>query len=137
MKLNPYLFFNGNCEEAFKLYAELLNGKIEMMMPHRGSPAEAHVGPEWQDKIMHARLSFGDHVLMASDAPPGRGADAMKGFSVSINVDTPEEAERIFRGLSQGGTVQMPMEQTFWALRFGMCVDRFGTPWMVNCEKPA
>jgi PhnB protein len=135
MKLNPYLFFNGNCEEAFKFYAELLRGKIEMMMPHRGSPAEGHVGPEWQDKIMHARLSFGDQTLMASDAPPGRGADAMKGFSVSVNVDSPAEAERIFRGLAEGGTVQMALEETFWAERFGMLVDRFGTPWMINCEK--
>ena len=137
MKLNPYLFFKGNCEEAFNFYAELLRGKIEMMMPHRGSPAEGHVGPEWQDKIMHARLSFGDQVLMASDAPPGTGAEAMKGFSVSLNVDSPAEAERVFGGLAEGGAVQMALAETFWAVRFGMLVDRFGTPWMINCEKEA
>ena len=137
MRLNPYLFFNGNCEEAFNVYAKLLGGKIEMMMAQKGSPAEAHVGPEWSDKIMHARLSLGDQVLMASDAPPDRSDGVMKGFSVSLNVDSAAEAERIFEALAQGGTVKMPIQQTFWAIRFGMLVDRFGTPWMVNCEQPA
>ena len=137
MRLNPYLFFNGNCEEAFNVYAKLLGGKIEMMMAHKGSPAEAHVGPEWSDKIMHARLSLGDQVLMASDAPPDRSDGVMKGFSVSLNVDSAAEAERIFQALAQGGTVKMPIQQTFWAIRFGMLVDRFGTPWMINCEEAA
>ena len=175
MRLNPYLFFNGNCEEAFNVYAKLLagiellgrdelqrgadglcdllrrldivggdadradehGGKIEMMMAHKGSPAEAHVAPEWGDKIMHARLSIGDQVLMASDAPPDRSDGAMKGFSVSLKLDSAAEAERIFEALAQGGTVKMPIQQTFWAIRFGMLVDRFGTPWMVNCEQPA
>jgi PhnB protein len=135
MKLNPYLFFDGRCEEAFKFYEQCLRGKITAMLPHAGTPAEQHVPPEWRDKIMHARLEIGDQVLMASDAPPGRCAKP-QGFSVSINVTQPAEAERIFRELSKNGTVTMPMEQTFWAARFGMCVDRFGTPWMVNCEPP-
>jgi PhnB protein len=136
MKLNPYLFFDGNCEEAFKFYAKVLGGKIDAMFPHAGSPAEEHVPAEWRSKIMHARLVLGDQVLMASDAPPGR-QDAMRGFSVSLNVDTTAEAERIYGALAENGTVTMPIQQTFWAARFGMLVDRFGTPWMINCENPA
>jgi PhnB protein len=135
MQINPYLFFNGNCEDAFKFYARVLGGKIEAMLPHEGSPAEGHVPAEWRKKIMHARLNVGGEVLMASDAPPGRSEGAMKGFSVSLNVDKAAEAERIFKALSEKGTVRMPLEKTFWAARFGMLVDQFGTPWMINCEK--
>jgi PhnB protein len=136
MQLNPYLFFDGRCEAAFKFYAELLGGKIEAMLPHAGTPAEGHVPPEWGQKIIHARLKVGDMVLMGSDAPPDH-FDQPKGFSVNVGVTEPAEAERIFAGLAENGTVRMPLQQTFWATRFGMCVDRFGTPWMVNCEQPA
>jgi PhnB protein len=132
MQLNSYLTFNGQCEEAFKFYAQCLGGKIELMMPHAGSPVEAHVPPEWRDKILHATLVVGEAVLMGSDAPPGH-YEQPKGFSVSLHLKDPSEAERIFDTLSEGGTVRMPLEQTFWAVRFGMLVDRFGIPWMVNC----
>ncbi len=135
MQLNPYLFFDGQCEAAFKFYAKLLGGKIEAMMSHEGTPAAEHVAAEWRGKIMHARLVIGDKVLMASDAPPDRSDGAMKGFSVTLGVDRPAEAERIFNALADKGTVRMPLEQTFWAARFGMLVDRFGTPWMISCEK--
>jgi len=94
------------------------------------------VPPEWHDKIMHARLTVGDETLMGSDAPPGR-YEAMKGFSVTLGIADPADAERIFQALAQGGTVRMPIQPTFWAQRFGMLVDRFGTPWMINCEQPA
>jgi PhnB protein len=133
VQLVPYLIFDGQCEAAFKFYAECLGGKIEAMMPHRGTPVEQHVSPDWQDKILHARLNTGDGVLMGSDAPPGRYEEP-KGFSVSLQVENPAEAERIFRALAEKGTVRMPLEKTFWAQRFGMLVDRFGIPWMVNCE---
>jgi PhnB protein len=133
MQLSPYLLFNGQCEAAFKFYAECLGGKIEAMMTHAGTPAEQQVPAEWRDKILHARLTVGDNVLMASDAPPGR-YEQPKGFSVSIQINDRAEAERIFNALSENGTVQMPFEQTFWAAGFGMCVDRFGIPWMVNCD---
>ncbi|TLY35089.1 MAG: VOC family protein [Nitrospirae bacterium] len=135
MKLNSYLFFNGQCEAAFKFYEKCLGGKIEAMLTHEGTPAEQDVPSEWRKKILHARLTVGDQALMGSDAPPER-YDKPQGFSVSLNVDKPAEAERIFRALSENGKVQMPLERTFWAVRFGMCVDRFGTPWMVNCEQP-
>jgi PhnB protein len=134
MKLNPYLFFNGQCEAAFKFYEKCLGGKIEAMLTHEGTPAEQHVPPEWRKKILHARLTVGDQALMGSDAPPDRH-EKPQGFSVSLNVDDPRDAERIFHALAENGKVQMPLEQTFWAIRFGMCVDRFGIPWMINCEK--
>jgi PhnB protein len=134
MQLNPYIFFNGQCEAAFKLYAEVLGGKIVAMMHHAGTPAENQVPPEWRDKVIHARLTVGDKVLMGSDAPPGHFQQP-QGFSVNIHVDEPAEAERIFHALAENGTVRMPLQKTFWAIRFGMLVDRFGIPWMVNCEE--
>jgi len=134
MQLNPYLFFNGQCEAAFKFYAQVLGGKIDGMLTHAGTPAEQQVPAEWRDKIMHARLIVGDQVLMASDAPPDH-YEKPTGFSVSIQIKDKAEAERIFNALAEGGKVQMPFGQTFWAAGFGMCVDRFGIPWMVNCEK--
>jgi PhnB protein len=136
MQLNPYLVFNGNCEAAFRFYEKVLGGKIEAMLPHEGTPAAEHVPPEWRNKIMHARLSVGDKVLMGSDAPPDH-YEAMKGFSVTLGIDRPAEAERIFHALAEKGTVRLPIQQTFWAARFGMLVDQFGTPWMINCEQPA
>jgi PhnB protein len=136
MHVNAYLTFDGNCRAAFSYYEKVLGGTIVAMLPHKGSPMEGHCPPEWQDKIMHARMTIGDTVLMASDAPPEHQAPR-KGFSVNINAATAAEADRVFSALAEGGTVQMPIQETFWAHRFGMLVDRFGTPWMVNCEKSA
>jgi PhnB protein len=132
MQLNPYLYFNGQCEEAFKMYEKCLGGKIEAMMPHEGTPAESGVPKEWNKKILHARLVLDWGVLMASDAPPGR-YERPQGFSVNIGTKDPAEAERIFEELSENGKIIMPIKETFWAKRFGMLVDRFGVPWMINC----
>jgi PhnB protein len=134
VQLNSYLIFNGNCEEAFKFYEKCLGGKIEAMMTHEGTPAAGQVPAEWSKKIMHARMTVDGYLLMASDAPPNDYSKP-KGFSVNIGVKEPAEAERIFNALAEGGTVHMPIAETFWAIRFGMLTDRFGTPWMVNCEK--
>ena len=134
MQLNPYLFFNGDCEAAFKFYEHNLGAKIEAMMPHEGSPAAGHVPAEWRSKILHARLRLGDQVLMASDAPPDH-FEKQQGFSINIGVNDPSEAERIFHALAENGKVTMPFQKTFWSSRFGMAVDRFGIPWMVNCEQ--
>jgi PhnB protein len=133
MQLNAYLLFDGQCEAAFKFYEQCLGGKIEAMFAHAGTPAEEQVPPEWRDKILHATLNVGGGILMGSDAPPGR-YEAPRGFSVSIGIADPLEAERIFHALAENGTVRMPIQKTFWASRFGMLVDRFGIPWMVNCE---
>jgi PhnB protein len=133
MQLNPYLLFNGNCAHAFKFYEKCLGGKIVTMMTHEGTPAAEQVPANWLEKIIHARMTVGDHVLMGSDAPPDRYAP-MKGFAVSFTADSPADAERIFKALSEKGAVEMPIQQTFFAVRFGMVVDQFGTPWMITCE---
>jgi len=136
MQIAPYLGFNGQCQEAFKFYEQCLGGQIVAMIPHRGTPAAEHVPPDQQDRILHARLAAGDAVLMGSDYPAGEFA-APKGISVSLQVEDAAAAERVFHALAEGGTVQMPIQETFFAARFGMLTDRFGIPWMVNCEKAA
>lgn len=133
MKINPYLYFSGQCEEAFKFYERCLGGKIEMMMAHRGSPAEQLTPPEWLDKILHARLNVGGEILMASDAPPGHQKKP-QGFSVSIQIKELANAERIFKAMSENGSVSMPFQKTFFTQGFGMLNDQFGIPWMINCE---
>ena len=136
MKLNPYLTFDGTCQEAFKFYETVLGGKILAMMTHADMPSDQPSPPERRDLIVHARMAIGDTLLMGSDAPAGR-LQKMQGFSVTLGIDDPAEAERIYNGLAGGGTVQMPLAETFWAKKFGMLTDRFGTPWMINCEKAA
>ena len=133
MHLNPYLLFNGNCAEAFKFYEQTLGGKIEAIMTFNGSPAAEHAPPEWGDKVLHASMTVGDQRLMASDAPPGQYKQP-QGISVSIGLNDRDKGERIFNALAEGGTTTMPFAKTFWASGFGMCTDRFGIPWMVNCE---
>jgi PhnB protein len=134
MKLNPYLTFGGTCEEAFNAYAKILGGEIVAMIAHEGTPAESNVPPEWRKKIIHARLAVDGTVLMGSDAPPDR-RKPMQGFSVTLLIKDPAEAERVFNALAKDGTVGMPLSETLFAKKFGMCVDKFGTPWMIVCEK--
>jgi len=136
MQLNPYLLFNGQCEAAFKFYEQCLGGKIDGMMTHGESPMSQQVPPEWRNKIIHARMVVGDKVLMGSDVPPGHYEEP-KGFSVSLSVKEPAEADSVFHALAQKGKIQMPIQKTFWSVRFGMLVDQFGIPWMVNCEQAA
>ena len=136
MRVNPYLLFDGNCEEALGSYAKILGGKIVAMMPFEASPAADNTPAEWRKKILHARLEFGDNALMASDAPHGR-FQKMQGMQVALNIADPAEAQRIFDALADRATVTMPLSETFWALKFGMLTDRFGTPWMINCAKPS
>jgi len=130
--VNAYLNFRDTCEEAFKTYEKILGGKIIAMVkaetPDMG-------GPDFVGKIMHARMMVGTAVLMGSDSPRNR-VHTPQGFAVNVTAETPAEADSIYAALAQGGQQMMPIAETFWAHRFGMCVDRFGTPWMVNCEKP-
>ncbi|MEW6732030.1 MAG: VOC family protein [Acidobacteriota bacterium] len=133
MQINPYLNFNGQCEAAFKFYEKCLGGKIVMMLTHGNAPSAEHVPSEWHNKIMHARLEVGDRVLMGSDSPP-EYFEQTKGFYVQLGINNPTEAEHVFNALAENGRVTMPFEQTFWASRFGMLVDQFGIPWMINCE---
>jgi PhnB protein len=106
------------------------------MFKYAGSPMADQVSADWQDKVMHSTLTLGDSVLMGADPPPN-SYEAPKGFQISVNPGSVEEAERVFTSLSAGGKILMPLQQTFWARRFGVLVDRFGIPWMVNCEQPA
>ncbi len=134
MQTNAYLSFDGSCAEAFAFYASVLGGEITMRMNYGGSPMAGQIPPGWGEKIMHARVAFGGQVLMGSDSPPGR-YETPRGIVLNINADSAEEAETMFAAMAEGGTVTMPIAETFWAHRFGMLTDRFGIPWMVNCEK--
>lgn len=133
MRINPYMAFDGNCREAFNFYQKALGGEIVMMFTHGESPMADSTPPEQRDKIMHARLVVGNTELMGSDAMPN-GYKNGNHISVSINVDTSEEAEKIFAALSDKATITMPLQETFWAKRFGMLTDQFGIAWMLNCE---
>lgn len=130
MKIVPYLNFSGNCGEAFRFYAKLLNGKLEIQT-FGDSPMGEQAPPEQKDYVMHAYLKIEDAELMGSDAPPEQ-FQKPQGVYVSIGVEGVEEGRRIFEALAEGGSVTMPFETTFWSPGFGMVTDRFGTPWMVN-----
>lgn len=136
MKMNPYLSFPGNCEEAFKYYEKHLGGKIEVLMTFAGTPMEEQSPPDWLTKIIHGRMVVGDAVLMGGDVPAEQYT-APGGFSLMINVTNVEEAERLWAALADKGTIQMPLSETFWAIRFGALVDQFGIPWMIGCDRPA
>ena len=134
MQLSPMVNFNGRCEEAFKFYEQCLGGRIQTMMTWGESPMADQVASEWRDKIVHASLIVGETSLLGNDSPP-ESYEAPKGISVTIHIKDVSEAERVFKALAENGTVQMPFEQTFWSAGFGMCVDRFGIPWMINTEQ--
>lgn len=135
MKVTPYLNFDGTCAEAFRFYEQVLGGKIEDMMTYNDMPEMAeHMPPDKRGQIMHACLDLGGQKLMASDSPPGQH-QAAQGLWVSLHFDRASEGKRVFDALTEGGQVQMPFEKTPWASGFGMAVDRFGTPWMINCEQ--
>lgn len=133
MQSNTYLFFDGECEAAFKFYEQCLGGKIDEMMTYGDAPMSEEIPSEQRDRIMHANLTVGGMVLMGSDTPPD-GFQKPQGFSVNLQFDDLVEAERIFQKLAENGTVKMPFQETFWSTRFGMLVDRFGTPWMIDVQ---
>ena len=134
MKVNTYLNYGGNCGEAFRFYEKELAGKINMLMTHGQSPVPG-LAPEMKDAVLHASITIGDTVIMASDVPPDR-FQPMRSVYLCLSVDSDAEAERIYALLSQGGQVFMPMQETFFATRFGQLRDRFGTSWMIIREKP-
>ncbi len=133
MHIHPYLSFNGTCEEAFTAYARCLGGQIGELFRYGGSPMAGDVPADWQSKVMHGSVTFDGATLMGADMADPQ-YQAPQGFSISVHPADPAEAERIYAELSAGGTIQMPLQQTFWAARFGAFVDRFGTPWTINCE---
>ncbi len=133
MKMYTYVNFAGTCAEAFRFYEEHLGGKIGMMMTHGQAPDQTRTRPEWKDLVLHARLSIGGTELMGADIPR---AEPMRSAYLSLTVDSDAEAERIFSALSGGGQILMPMEETFFATRFGQVRDRFGLNWMILHERP-
>ena len=135
MAFHPYLNFGGNCREAFTRYQEIFGGEL-VLMPMSDMPTETEVPPDQADLIMHAALMFEGHLLMASDDPTG-GFERVQGMWVNYSVPEVAEAVRVFEALAEEGEVTMPLGATFWSPQFGMCVDRFGTPWMVNAEPPS
>lgn len=133
MKINPYLNFNGDCAAALKFYEEVLGGKVVFSMTWGEMPGSDQFPAETHKLIMHATLNVCDDVVMCADSPPGQYKEPT-GLNVSIHVNEVPEGERIFNALADGGKVTMPFQKTFWSPGFGMCVDKFGIPWMVNCE---
>jgi PhnB protein len=137
MQVQPYLFFDGRCEEAIEFYRKALGAEVGMLMRFKDSPEpcpEGMVPPGAENKVMHAALRVGDTTVMASD---GRctGAPQFQGFSLSLDAKDNVDAKRLFDALSDGGQVQMPLGETFFASSFGMVADKFGVPWMVIAEK--
>ena len=135
MQINPYLTFDGDCEVAFTHYQRCLGGTLSALVRYSEMPGCEQLPAESLSRIMHARLDVDGQVLMGSDSHPEYPYENIRGCSVSLNVNSTQEAERVFDALAQNGKVQMPLEKTFWAACFGMLVDQFGVPWMVNCEK--
>ena len=136
MQLSPYLFFNGQCAEAIKFYEQAIGAKLLFKMTWGESPMAGELPPEAHNWIMHSTLQLGEGQIMCADSPPG-SYEKPAGMSVSLHVSDAGEGERLFKALSENGNAAMPFQKTFWSSGFGMAVDRFGIPWMVNCEQPA
>jgi len=135
MNVNPNLAlqFNGQCEEAFRHYERCLEGSVSYMMTWADSPAAAEVPAEWGPKIYHATLKIGGTAILASDQPDDRYQQPT-GFEIVLQIPDPGDAERVFNALAEDGVVGMPLQETFWAKRFGVLIDRFRIRWVVNCE---
>lgn len=130
MKLHTYLNYGGNCEQAFKFYEEHLGGKITFLMRHGEQPGPGNAPPEWNGKVLHARMSLGGTELLGADIPPDRFQPIRSAY-LSLTLDSSHEAERVYALLTDGGQIFMPLEETFFATRFAMLRDRFGTSWMI------
>lgn len=131
-QLSPYLSYNGNCAEAMAFYVKVFGAKLEALMTYGDLKDEMPCPPGGEKLVMHAHLVHPGFSIMAGDTPPGMAYEGIKGAMMAITFDQPAEAQRVFKALGDGGTVTMPLEETFWAKTFGMVTDRFGTPWGVN-----
>jgi PhnB protein len=133
LKLNSHLAFDGQCQAALEFFERCFGGKIVTMLTYGNSPMAEQVPPEWRGKIVHATLTFGGNVLMGADVLQEQ-YEKPRGFHMLLGADDPTEAERIYHALSENGTVQMPLQKTFWAILFGVLVDQYGISWEINCE---
>jgi PhnB protein len=136
MEVVPHVLFRGQCEEAFRFYADALRGQIVTMLTYGDSPMAERVPPQWRNKIIHASLTLAGGALTGADVLPEQYRRP-QGFYVLLGVDGPAEAERIFVSLADKGVVGMPLQETFWSARFGVVVDRFGIPWEISCRQAA
>jgi PhnB protein len=132
MKMHTYVNFAGRCAEAFRFYEQHLGGRVSMIMTHAEAPDQRQIRPEWKDAVLHGRISIGGTELMAADIPQ---AQPMRSAYLSLTVESDAEAERIYAALTDGGEVFMPLQETFFATRFGQLRDRFGTNWMILHER--
>jgi PhnB protein len=133
IQVNAYLSFKGDCEAAFTSYAKHLGGRVGELYRYGGTPLEKDVPDGWQEKIMHGSIAFGDQVLMGGDVAPARYEEP-KGVTLSVHIRGATEAERVFAAMADGGKIVTPLAPTFWTARFGMVIDRFGVPWLINGE---
>ena len=135
MKLTPqlYLAFDGTCEAAFRYYEQHLGGGVGTLFRFADSPMEKDVPPDWGDKVMHGSIVIGGMEIAGADAAPP-SYERPVGFHILLGVGDVADAERVFQALADGGQVSMPLQETFWAVRFGVVTDRFGVPWSINCE---
>jgi PhnB protein len=131
-QLSPYLSYNGDCAQAMAFYASLFGAKLEALITYGQMPNEMPMPPGGEHLVMHAYLVHPGFTIMAGDTPPGMAYEGIKGAMLAITFPEPAEARRVFAALAEGGTVTMPLSETFWAQTFGMVTDRFGTPWGVN-----
>jgi PhnB protein len=135
VQLNTYLNYGGNCEEAFRFYEQHLGGRITFLMRHGEQPGGSPAPSDWKDKVLHAQMDLGGTALMGADIPADR-FQPMRSAYLSLTVESTQEAERVYALLTDGGQIFMPMEETFFATRFAMLRDRFGTSWMLLHPKP-
>lgn len=135
MQVQPYLFFDGKCEEALDFYKRTLGAKVTMMMKFKEAPDQSMVSPGSENKVMHSAVQIGNTTVMASDGHCN-GKPTFEGFSLSVDAANDAEAKRIFTALAEGGQVRMPMDKTFFASSFGMLADKFGVGWMVIVPLP-
>lgn len=135
MKLYTYLNYGGNCRQAFEFYVEHLGARITELMTYRELPESSGVPPDWMNAVVHARIEMGDTMLLGADVTPER-FQPMRSAYLTLILDSSDEAERIYALLAEGGQIFMPMEETFFARRFAMLRDRFGTSWMLLHERP-
>mgnify|MGYP001549423980 CR=1 FL=1 len=133
MQVQPYLFFDGTCDQALDFYSKAIGAKVGMRMYFRDAPDQAMIRPESRDKVMHAAVQIGETTLLASDGHCG-GAPSFEGFAISLSADSKTKAEQYFAALSEGGNVTMPLDKTFFAGAFGMLRDKFGVAWIIIAE---
>ena len=126
------LAYDGRCEAAFRHYESCLGGEILFLLTWGNSPMAADAPPGWSEKVMHAAIRIGGLEITGSDVPPGH-YEPPQGFEIVLNIDDPQTAESVFERLSEQGRIKMPLQKTFWALRYGVVVDPFGIPWSINC----